>query len=95
MWDRQKVSNERKKYNETKDEFELCFNLFPIVCISINDQLVDDKNKIEYIKWIDDMQVFNEVSEVLAQIRTDIANEVEKKKKNIDMSSKDEVKLEK
>ena len=95
MWDRQKVAIERKKYDQTKDEFELCFNLFPIICISIDDQPLSDQEKLTYIKSIDDMEAFSEISESLAEIRIQIANEVEKKKKNIDMNSKSEVKPEK
>lgn len=95
MSDRQKVMNASKKFNADGDEFELCFNLFPIVCLSIDDQQMSDQEMINYIKNIDDMEIFAEISQVIADIQTSIAEDFQKKKINTNMSSKSEAKPEK
>lgn len=85
----------KKQFDQTGDEFELCFNLFPTVCETINDRIMTDKEKTEFIKNLTDMQIFTEVSTIIADIQTNIANDFEKKKTNMNTNSANETKPEK
>lgn len=92
MGDRQKVMRAKKKFDETNDEFEFCFDLFPILCINIDWQEMSDQQKIEFVKKVEDMSEFAEISWAIAEIQTKIAEELEKKKISTDMNSKSETK---
>jgi len=94
MLDWQKVKNFTKMFMNDSDDIELCFNIFPVMCTSVDWQTLSDQEKLDFIKNIDDMEVFTEISECLAEIQTNIAEEFQKKKTNMNMNSESETKPE-
>lgn len=80
MLDRQKVMQAKKKMEETEDAMELAFALFPILCVTIDWKELSNEEKSDYIKNIDEMEDFADISWVIAEIQTKIAEWYQKKK---------------
>ena len=71
MRDRQKISKSVRERQESKDEMQMTFDIFPVWVVSINGQtdLTDDQKK-EWIENLTDLQMFKEVAEVLGELKT-------------------------
>jgi len=71
MRDRQKISKSVRERQESKDEMQMTFDIFPVWVVSINGQtdLTDDQKK-EWIENLTDLQLFKEVAEVLGELQT-------------------------
>lgn len=93
MLDRQKCSNALRNYYQTQDEFELCFNLFPIFCTKIDDQTMNDDAKKKYLQEMTDLDLFKEIQEMLTSIIESITDQ--KKKTNSNINSIDTLQPEK
>lgn len=93
MLDRQKCSNALRTYYQTQDEFELCFNLFPVFCVKIDDQELSDDAKKKYLQELTDLDLFQEIQNALTKIIEEITDQ--KKKMNSNINSTDTVQHEK
>lgn len=93
MADRQKVSNVMRSFAKTQDEFQLCFDLFPIFCVKIDGVEMDDDAKSNYLKQMTDMNEFEQIQEELTAIIQEITDQ--KKKTNLNINSTDTTQLEK
>ncbi len=70
MRDRQKISKSVRERQESKDEMQMTFDIFPVWVVSINGQtdLTDDQKK-EWIENLTDLQLLKEVAEVLGELK--------------------------
>lgn len=87
MLDRQKINIEQKKLADWSiDEMELCFTLFWIYCQSINGETKTSEQAIEWIKSLEDMDIFIWIQEHMTNNMLWIVDQ--KKKKTENMNSK-------
>lgn len=86
MLDRQKCSSAMRNYYKTQDEFELCFDLFPIFCTKIDGVALEDDAKKKYLQELTDLDLFKEIQEVLTGIIEDITDQKKKKNSNINLT---------
>lgn len=87
MLDRQKCSVALRSYYKTQDEFELCFDLFPIFCTKIDwvEKTAEEKKK--YLQEMTDLELFNKIQNEMTAIIEQITDQ--KKKTNSDINSTD------
>lgn len=86
MQDRQKCSNAVRQFTKTQDEFQLCFDLFPIFCTKIDWIEMSDEQKSNYLKTMTDLDIFQKIQEELTGIIEDITDQKKKKNSNINLT---------
>ncbi len=88
MRDRQKISKSVRERQESKDEMQLTFDIFPVWVVSINwNAEMTDAEKIKRLENLTDLQLFKEVAETLWELQTNARWIDEKKKINSPMNS--------
>jgi len=88
MRDRQKISKSVRERQESKDEMQLTFDIFPVWVVSINwNAEMTDAEKIKRLENLTDLQLFKEVAETLGELQTNAWWIDEKKKINSPMNS--------
>lgn len=88
MRDRQQISKHVRERQESKDEMQLTFDIFPVWVVSINGNAeMTDAEKIKRLENLTDLQLFKEVAETLGELQTNAWWIDEKKKINSPMNS--------
>ena len=88
MRDRQQISKHVRERQESKDEMQLTFDIFPVRVVSINGNAeMTDAEKIKRLENLTDLQLFKEVAETLGELQTNAWWIDEKKKINSPMNS--------
>ena len=62
-----------------KNEFELVFDIFPVVCLSIDNKKMSADEMKQYMKNCDDLEEFSEISQVITEIYQQIIDDQKKK----------------
>ena len=77
----QAISIALKWYQEKQDEVWLAFTLFPLVCEKINGEEKTEEQKKEWIEWLTDFQIFNDICSTIGELQTKYMWWMDEKKK--------------
>lgn len=81
MRDRQKISKHVREREQSKDEMQLTFDIFPVRVVSINWKTdMTDAEKVKRLEELTDFQLFKEVGEVIGELQMK-ASWIDEKKK--------------
>lgn len=81
MRDYQACSMAYKEYLKTDDEMALAFKMFPIFCLRINGETLSDEAKRKWLEELTDFELFQSITEVIAEIQTKAMQGLDEKKK--------------
>lgn len=95
MRDRQKLLIAQKQYMKTTDEMQVAFDTFVILCSKIDGVEKTDQEKMDFIQWLSDMDVFVKIQTTMTDIANKMETGLEKKKKMPNINSKNEIEQEK
>lgn len=93
MFDRQQLLKAQKAYNEHKDEMQLCFEMFIVLCVKIDWAFTTPEQASKFIQGMTDVEAFNDIALAMTEIQTKATEVLEKKKSDENINSVNEPKL--
>lgn len=78
-----RVRNKRKRDDNDDNGLSYVFDMFVVLCATINGSVKTDLEKLEFIQWITDFDLFNAIVDEIDKIQKKESEAAEEKKKTL------------